>query len=123
MAFEFWEEKFLGVHKDRITLTLAPRTARIVLIHRRPSRPQVIATNMHVLGGYHEIGRMAWDQERRVLSGQYRRAPGLEGRAYVYVPDGYRPLPDGPQAKGFVRLGQIDKNLWVAGGPLRAAAG
>ena len=113
VAFEFWEEKFLGVHKDRLTLTLAPHTARIVLIRRRPNRPQVIATNMHLLGGYHEIVRMAWDEQRLLLSGQYRRAPGLEGRAYLYVPDAYHPLPDGPQARGFVRLRQIDKNLWV----------
>ena len=99
--------------RSGVTLTLAPRTARILLIHRRPSRPQVIATNMHVLGGYHEIERMAWDEQQLVLSGQYRRAAGLEGKAYLYVPDGYRPLPDAPQAKGFVRLKQVDKNLWA----------
>ena len=37
-VFEFWEEKFLGMWKDRVALTLAPRTARILLIHRRPVR-------------------------------------------------------------------------------------
>ncbi len=39
VVFEFWEEKFLGTHKERVTLTLAPRTARILLIHRLPTRP------------------------------------------------------------------------------------
>jgi len=28
-------------------------------IHRRPDRPTVIGTNMHVLGGYHEIRQLA----------------------------------------------------------------
>ena len=112
-VFEFWEEKFLGLHKDRVTLCLAPRTARILLIHRLPARPQVIATNMHVLGGYHEIKRTAWDEKQLVLSGEYQRAPGLEGKAYLYVPDGYRPLPDSPAPKGSIRLIQAGKNLWV----------
>jgi len=92
---------------------LAPRTARVLLIHRRPKQPQVIATNMHMLGGYHEIKRMSWDEEQLVLSGEYRRAPGLEGKAYIYVPDGYRPLPSSPRAKGSTRLTQLDKNLLV----------
>jgi hypothetical protein len=113
IAFEFWEEKFLGVHKGRIQLTLAPRTARIVLIHRRPMEPTVIATNMHVLGGYHEIRQMAWDPKQMVLSGMYRRAPGLVGKAYVYVPDGYRVLAGAPETKGAVRLSEAGKNVWV----------
>jgi len=90
-AFEFWEEKFLGTHKERVTVSLAPRTARILLIHRLPTRPAVIATNMHVLGGYHEIQRLAWDEQRRTLSGCCHRMPGVSGRVYFYVPDGYRP--------------------------------
>ena len=38
---------------------------------------------------------------------------GSRAARYLYVPDGYHPLPNAPQAKGFVRLRQIDKNLWV----------
>jgi hypothetical protein len=112
-VFEFWEEKFLGSHKERVSVTLAPRTARILLIHRQPARPEVIATNMHVLGGYHEIKRLAWDEKQLVLSGQYHRAPGLEGKAYLYVPDGFRPRADSPLAKGTTRLTSAGKNLWV----------
>ncbi len=112
-VFEFWGEKFLGLHKDRVSLCLAPRTARILLIRRRPVRPQPIATDMHVLGGYHEITRTAWDEKRLVLSGEYRRAAGLEGKVYLYVPDGYRPLPGSPRAQGSIRLIQAGKNLWV----------
>ena len=48
---------------------MAPQTARILLIHRLPARPAVIATNMHVLGGYHEIQRLAWEEQGRTLSG------------------------------------------------------
>ena len=82
-VFEVWEEKFLGLHQERVAITLAPHTARILLIHRLPDRPRVIATNMHLLGGYHEIKRLNWDEEQLLLSGQYQRAVGLEGKAYL----------------------------------------
>jgi alpha-galactosidase len=113
VAFEFWEEKFLGTHRDRVTLSLAPRTARILLIHRKPVRPAVIATNMQVLGGYHEIKRLDWDDGRQVLSGRYQRAAGLEGKAYVYLPDGYRFRPEVLAAQGAVRLTPVGQNLWA----------
>ncbi len=98
-VLEFWEEKYLGTHQGRVTLSLAPRTARILLIHRVPSRPAVIGTNMHVLGGYHEIQRLAWDEQSRTLSGSCRRMPGVSGRLFFYVPDGYRPLSDPAQPR------------------------
>jgi len=113
VAFEFWEEKLLGTYKDRVTLALAPQTARIVLIHRLPDRPQVIATNMHVLGGYHEIQRLAWDAGRLLLSGRYQRAPGLDGKAYIYVPDGFRLRQDFSPTKGTASPISAGKNLWV----------
>ena len=113
IAFEFWEGKYLGPHKGSVSLTLAPRTARILLIHRRPTRPQVIATDMHLLGGYHEIKRVAWDEKQLVLSGEYRRAPDMEGKAYIYVPDGYRLPADSPRAKGNLQLTQPEKNIVV----------
>jgi hypothetical protein len=112
-VFEFWEQKPLGKYRQQVTLTLAPRTARILLIHRCPDRPRVIATNMHVLGGYHEIKRIAWDAGEQVLSGTYRRIPGITAKAFVYVPDGYRPRPDSPQARGSSRLTEVDKNVWA----------
>jgi hypothetical protein len=113
VAFEFWEEKYLGTYRERISLSLAPRTARILLIHRRPTRPQVIATNLHVLGGYHEIQRLAWDEQQLVLSGRYQRASGLTGKAYLYVPDGYRPQFDTSSAQTTDRLINAAQNIWT----------
>jgi expansin (peptidoglycan-binding protein) len=73
----------------------------------------VIATNLHLLGGYHEIKRLAWDEKQLALSGAYLRAPGLEGKAFVYVPDGYQVLPDSPRNRGSVRLSKVGPNLWA----------
>jgi hypothetical protein len=90
-VFEFWEGKLLGRAQDRITLTMPPQSSRILIIRRLSDRPQVIATDMHVLGGYHEIHRLAWDATRKLLAGRCRRAPGLSGRLFLHLPDQYRP--------------------------------
>jgi hypothetical protein len=66
-----------------------------------------------VLGGYHELRRQAWDDERLLLSGQYQRAPGLDGKAYVYVPAGFRPRFDASPRSGSAQLNSAGKNLWV----------
>jgi hypothetical protein len=113
VAFEFWEEKYLGTQTGQVALTLAPHTARIILIRRRPDHPHLIATNMHVLGGFHEVKRLAWDETRLLLAGQYQRAPGLAGKAYLYVPDGYRPLSQSPTTRGSASLTEVAPNLWA----------
>ncbi len=112
-VFEFWEEKFLGSYKDRVTVSLAPHTARVLLIHRRPTRPQVIATDMHLLGGYHEIKRLMWDEPSRTLAGCCRRMPGVSGRVYVYVPDGYRLRGGTAQADSSIELTHVGGPLWM----------
>lgn len=109
-VYEFWEGKFLGAERRSVTVNLPPHSSRILIVRRLTGRPQVIATDMHVLGGYHEMTRLAWDADRRQLAGQYRRAPGLSGRAVLYVPAGFRPRVD---ATG--RSAELEKtgdNLW-----------
>jgi hypothetical protein len=63
------------------------------------------------LGGYHEIRRLAWDSDRRTLSGQYRRAPGLSGKAFLHVPAGYRPRADA--ARRSAALEKIGDTVWA----------
>lgn len=109
-VYEFWEGKFLGVQRQNVTMNLPPHSSRVLIVRRLTGRPQVIATDMHVLGGYHEMTRLAWDADRRQLSGQYRRAPGLSGKAIVYVPSGYRPRANG--AGRPATLEKLGDNLW-----------
>jgi hypothetical protein len=110
-VFEFWEGKLLGAAQDRITLKMPPESSRILAIRRLSDRPQVIGTDMHVLSGYHEVERLAWDAARNTLSGRCRRAPGLSGKVFLRVPSAYRPRPDA--TRGSASLTQIAEGLWV----------
>ena len=115
-VYEFWQDGFLGCCRDHVTFELPPQSSRILILRRLTGRPQVIGTDMHVLAGYHELTRLAWDDASATLSGQYRRAPGLTGKAYLYVPAGYRPRRDGSLA-----LKPLADRVWVHGVDFKAA--
>lgn len=112
-VFEFWEEKLLGISKNKFAMMLPAQSSRVLSIRRLTGRPQVIGTDMHLLQGQHEMSRLAWEDARSILSGQYRRMPGLTGRAYVYVPAGYQPHFDFPLAKTSARLTHVGESLWM----------
>jgi hypothetical protein len=68
---------------------------------------------MHLLQGYHELRKLAWDDKARTLSVQYRRAAGLQGRAFLYVPAGHAPHFDFPLAETSARLTHVKGRLWM----------
>lgn len=113
IAFEFWEEKLLGVVRDRLTLCLPPQSSRIVFLRPLAGRPQFVGTNMHLLGGWHELKKLHWDGQKRVLSGRYHRAPGLEGKTFFYVPPDYQPHFDFPLNPSSARLTNLGGGLWM----------
>ncbi len=113
VAFECWEEKLLGVHQGRLTLGLPPHSSRILFLHRLAGRPQVVGTDMHLLGGYHEIKKLTWDADHHTLAGVCQRMPGISGKVYVYVPAGYQPHFDSPPPDTSAKLTNVGGELWV----------
>jgi len=113
VVFECWERKLLGIFKDRITVELPPQSSRILYLRPLAGRPQIVGTDMHLLGGYHEIQRLAWDAKKCTLSGRYQRAPGIPGRAYIYLPAEYFPHFDFPLRDTSARLTYVEGNLWM----------
>lgn len=114
LAFEFWEARLLGRVQRSMTLTLPPRSSRIVRLCKDTGRPQVIGTDMHLFGGYHELRRIEWDNAQRLLVVQAERAPGLEGRIYVHVPPAYRPVFHFPLDPASAPLTRVAGDLWMA---------
>jgi hypothetical protein len=111
--FEFWDSKFLGVHRGRFTMTLPPQSSRILSIRRLTNHPQLIGTNMHLLQGFHELKRLTWDDKTNYLSGEFDRAPGLMGTAFIYVPSNYSPHFDFPLKDNSAHLKRISSQIWA----------
>ncbi|MBN2292015.1 MAG: discoidin domain-containing protein [Pirellulales bacterium] len=112
-VFSFWDEQFLGVHRDRLELELRPRESRILFIRKLRGHPQLVGTNMHLLGGYHELKSMKWDDAKSTLSARFSRMPGIEGRSFFYLPAGYKPRIDFPLSENSARLTQLEAQLWM----------
>lgn len=120
-VFEFWEEKFLGVLKGGVELVLPSESSRIVSIRKLTGAPQLIGTDMHLLQGYHELKQLKWDPQQNLLSGRHRRAPGLTGKAFIYLPAGYSPKFEFPLSPASARLTHVEDRLWMQEIEFRAA--
>jgi hypothetical protein len=88
IAFDFWNQKFLGVFKDRMTLEIAPHDTRVLLLHPLLGRPQLIGTSRHISGSY-SILELAWDATKNQLGGKSETVPGDVYRLFFHVPAGF----------------------------------
>jgi hypothetical protein len=112
-AFEFWEEKYLGCFKNGLELMLPPESSRIVSIRRQVGHPQLIGTDMHLLQGWHEIRDLQWSAGKNMLSGIYHRAPGMVGKAFFYLPEGWNPKFDFPLSPASAQLTHVEGPIWM----------
>jgi hypothetical protein len=69
VAFDFWNQKPLGVFTKKIDLSIAPHDTDVLLVHRLQNRPQLIGNSRHISGSY-SILEQRWDGERRQLAGK-----------------------------------------------------
>ena len=87
-AWDFWDERYLGVHSRGLTVEAAPRSVRLLRIARAEERPWLLSTDMHVRQGQAEIEDVRWDAARHELTVRARRPAGYKGNVYVRVPKG-----------------------------------
>jgi hypothetical protein len=112
-VFEFWEQKFIGIHRGKLTLTLPSQSSRILAIHKLASHPQIIGTDMHHLQGYHELTKLSWDDKAHVLSGECKRMPGISGQLFIYVPKGFSAHFDFPLTQKSASLTHLEGPVWA----------
>ncbi len=112
-VFEFWEERFLGLLRDGVELSLPAESSRILSIRRVTGVPQLIGTDMHLLQGWHEVKQLAWNDSAHVLSGRYERMPGVRGKAFFRIPASYAPKFQFPLGAESARLTHIGGELWM----------
>lgn len=105
VVWDFYHEQLLGeMAADRsLGLNLqvpVPRTScRLLRVTPKQDRPFVLSTDLHLTQGGVELPQVKWDAKTLTLSGTARRAPGLKGKVFVYVPEGYAPLKGTVQGK------------------------
>jgi hypothetical protein len=96
LAFEFWEQEFLGEAQGFLAVDVPARTPRVVALRPKLDRPQYLGTNRHVLGGFGVVRSVVWDAGENTLNGVQEGSVGTDHAPFVhrvtlYVPAGYAP--------------------------------
>ncbi len=88
VAFDFWEQKLLGVFKDRMRVEVGPHDTRVVSLHPLADRPQLVGLSRHISGSF-SLTRLSWEPRRKRLCGTSEGVPEKAYDLFVYVPDGW----------------------------------
>jgi hypothetical protein len=99
IAFDYWNQKSLGVFKDRMKMEIGPHDTRVLLIHPLLNRPQLIGTSRHITGAY-SISDLGWDRSRNRLQGSSESVPGETYTLFINVPEGMSVAKARAAAKG-----------------------
>ena len=70
LAFDFWNKRFLGRHRGKITLAIPPQACRVFALHADLGRPQLISTSRHITQGAVSIRSLDWDDRALTLTGE-----------------------------------------------------
>jgi hypothetical protein len=85
IAFDFWNQKLLGVFDDELELTIEPHDTRVLAIHPALNRPQLVANSRHITGAY-SIWNQQWDSANSKLTGTSQSIAGENYKLWFYVP-------------------------------------
>jgi hypothetical protein len=90
-AYDVWREERASDVRDRLGVTIQPRSAIVLGLVRPRARPFVLGSTRHIVQGVIDIAEEHWDARARRLTG---RSANLDGRPYaitVALPRGFTP--------------------------------
>jgi len=87
IAFDFWNQKLLGVFTDRLQIDIEPHDTRVLSIHPLLKRPQLIGNARHITGAY-SILDQRWEAANKKLSGTSESLPEEIYTLWFHVPRG-----------------------------------
>ncbi len=117
IAFDFWNQKLLGVFTNHIALEIEGHDTRVMLLHPVLNHPQLLGTSRHITGAY-SVQDLAWNSSQAALSGTSETIPGTTYQLFVYVPEGMVTRKVRATSKGggecITRQAQVDRLLSVS---------
>ncbi len=88
-AFEFWTQNWLGVQKNRVSMTVPARTVRLLSVWPVENRPQFVGDDRHLTQGAVELNAMAWDTTAKTLSATVKAIGTFPITLSFRIPQGY----------------------------------
>ncbi|HEY8521069.1 MAG TPA: glycoside hydrolase family 36 protein [Gammaproteobacteria bacterium] len=87
LAFEFWEQRFVGEVENALHIRVAPGSVALLALHAVTGRPQLLSTSRHFTQGGIELEDVTWDATEGALTGISTGPPGSAHDVFVYLPD------------------------------------
>ena len=110
LAFEFWEQKYLGKVSGELDLELKPTSVKVVALREITGHPQIIGTNRHITQGGVELEGVSWDKRNLTLTGTLRGGREHTFGLTVYLPSGYK-LKDASADNTTSNITNLNKEL------------
>jgi hypothetical protein len=88
VAWDFWNERYLGVRQRSIRFTVPAQSVRLLRVARERAYPWVASTDMHVRQGQAEIVDARWNAATHQLTIEATRPAGYRGNVFVRAPKG-----------------------------------
>lgn len=92
LVYDFWADAFLGEQKGSLTTLVKLAACRILAVHPRLDRPQLLSTNRHVTQGGIELRELRWDESRCELRGRSDLVGQDDYSVTLHVPRNYEYL-------------------------------
>ncbi len=92
IAYDFWNQEFLGIFYENINITLPPYTSQVLSIHKIKGYPQLISTSRHITQGAYDLLQLDWDADENMLKGISQVVDKEAYKITLYVPEGYKPV-------------------------------
>jgi alpha-galactosidase len=90
-VFSFWDEKYLGRIKDKVTIKGIPaHSASLLSIREVGITPQLVSSNIHVTQGGPEITGVTWRASDKRLDIALSHPGKRSGKLFIYVPPSYK---------------------------------
>jgi hypothetical protein len=88
-VWDFWSERYLGVHTGDVTVSVAPVSVTFLRIAPARPHPWILSTDMHTRQGQAEIEDCRYDPQTMTLRVTATRPRGYRGNVYLRVPKGF----------------------------------
>jgi len=87
LVWDFWDEKFCGIHSGQVELIIAPESVRVLRIAEDNGQIQLLGTDMHVMMGEMELPEFSYDSKTMTCRFRAERPAGEHGMVFIYVPE------------------------------------
>jgi hypothetical protein len=86
LLYDFWSQKLIGSRQGEMELRVEPHSNRLLAVHARLDRPQLVSTDRHISQGGVELTDASWNAEESELDCMFKLVANDRLTAFFHVP-------------------------------------